>query len=212
MNYYEVLDVSQNSTEEEIKSAFRKLAAKKHPDKGGSSEEFIKLKTAYDTLKNPLLRKDYDLRLKPESIDSTYNTQYDFETNKEADKPIVEEVDEDYVIEQLEKIVREIRLKSFLNTFGGFFIGLTGLIFTICTLGFIVFSGLINSGFGMMSRNVGQVINPYANLFGILIRSNIPNTEKINDWIKSRQRKSIQVFIIIILLVVSLMFFILTLS
>jgi curved DNA-binding protein CbpA len=201
MNYYEILGISQDATEDEIKSAFRELAVQKHPDKGGSAQEFIELKTAYDTLKNPLLRKDYDLKLQPESIDNTYNTQYDFqaaETAKTNEVAVVKKIDENYVIEQLIVIARQIRVRSILNVFGGLLTGLAGIILTIATIGFIVFSGLINSGFSMMSRNAAQTINPYTNLFGVLTRSSIPPTVKTTAWIKSKRKKSIAIFAAII--------------
>ena len=52
--HYEVLDVSQRATEFEIKAAFRKLALKFHPDKGGDPEKFKALAAAYDVLSDPL--------------------------------------------------------------------------------------------------------------------------------------------------------------
>jgi hypothetical protein len=200
MNYYEILGVAQDASEDEIKAAFRKLAVEKHPDKGGSTEEFIQLKTAYDTLKSPLLRKDYDLRLKPESVDNTYNTQHDFRTDTESAETTepteaTRPIDEDYIIKQLSQIARATRLRSILNTFGGLFIGLAGVILTIVSLGFVVFSGLINSGFGMMKRDAWQAVNPYTSLFGVLNRSHISPTAKITDWIKTKRRKSITIFV-----------------
>lgn len=60
INYYEILGVSPGSTDEEIRSAFRKLASEFHPDKGGDAEEFHSIKEAYDTLIDHGKRKIYD--------------------------------------------------------------------------------------------------------------------------------------------------------
>ncbi|KAI5189756.1 DnaJ-like protein subfamily C member 9 [Nematocida sp. AWRm77] len=47
-----LLGVSLSSSEEEVKSAFKRLAMKRHPDRpGGTKEDFIKLSEAYDVLK-----------------------------------------------------------------------------------------------------------------------------------------------------------------
>mmetsp|Transcript_13018 Transcript_13018/g.19738 ORF Transcript_13018/g.19738 Transcript_13018/m.19738 type:complete len:253 (+) Transcript_13018:59-817(+) len=47
-----VLSVSPGATEGEIKSAYRAMSVKTHPDKGGSQSEFIKVAQAYETLKH----------------------------------------------------------------------------------------------------------------------------------------------------------------
>lgn len=60
MDYYDILGVSRNATEKDIKTAFRKLAAKHHPDKGGDSKKFVEIKEAYETLNNPEKRQMYD--------------------------------------------------------------------------------------------------------------------------------------------------------
>lgn len=61
MNYYEILGVSVDANTEEIKSAYRKLAVKYHPDKTGrESEEFVRISKAYEILKNKKNRQQYD--------------------------------------------------------------------------------------------------------------------------------------------------------
>lgn len=66
-NYYEILGVNKNATQEEIKQAYRKLSKKYHPDvnKGNDQAEkiFIQIQDAYKVLKDPEARKAYDERL-----------------------------------------------------------------------------------------------------------------------------------------------------
>lgn len=60
-DYYEILGVSRTASEEEIKKAFRKLAHRHHPDKGGGdAEKFKELNEAYQTLSNKEKRAQYD--------------------------------------------------------------------------------------------------------------------------------------------------------
>nr|CAB3238786.1 dnaJ homolog subfamily B member 9 [Phallusia mammillata] len=62
-DYYEVLGVSKQATQKEIKSAFRKLALLYHPDKNkepGAEEKFRDIAEAYDVLSNKEKRRKYD--------------------------------------------------------------------------------------------------------------------------------------------------------
>jgi curved DNA-binding protein CbpA len=57
---YESLGIIPDATDDEIKQAYRKNAMKKHPDRGGSKEEFHALQVAYDVLTDPEKRQRYD--------------------------------------------------------------------------------------------------------------------------------------------------------
>ena len=60
-DYYEVLGVSKNASEDEIKTAFRKLAHKHHPDiEGGDQQKFKEINEAYQVLGNKEKRSQYD--------------------------------------------------------------------------------------------------------------------------------------------------------
>ena len=61
--FYDVLGVSKNATDKEIKSAFRKLAVKYHPDAGGDEQKFKEISEAYETLSDETKRKQYDQML-----------------------------------------------------------------------------------------------------------------------------------------------------
>ena len=62
-DYYEVLGVDKNASEADIKSAFRKLAKKYHPDvskEENAAEKFKEVQEAYAVLSDPEKRKQYD--------------------------------------------------------------------------------------------------------------------------------------------------------
>jgi DnaJ-class molecular chaperone len=63
-DYYEVLAVSRTATDQEIKSAYRRLAVKYHPDKNpndaSAEEKFKEAAEAYSVLSDPEQRKRYD--------------------------------------------------------------------------------------------------------------------------------------------------------
>lgn len=57
---YELLNVAKNSTEEEIKKAYKKAALEHHPDRGGDSDKFKEISNAYSILSDPQKRQIYD--------------------------------------------------------------------------------------------------------------------------------------------------------
>ncbi|XP_058079918.1 chaperone protein dnaJ 20, chloroplastic-like [Magnolia sinica] len=68
---YELLSVTESAGQDEIKAAFRKMARRWHPDtcrsdneKEDFTKQFIEAREAYRVLSDPVLREDYDYRLK----------------------------------------------------------------------------------------------------------------------------------------------------
>ena len=63
-SYYDILEVKEDSSKPEIKSAYRKLSLKYHPDRNGGNSEFNskfqKISEAYDTLSDDQKRQEYD--------------------------------------------------------------------------------------------------------------------------------------------------------
>jgi|LakMenEpi03Aug12_release.lakeMendotaPanAssembly.Ray.scaffolds.fasta_scaffold08523_22 curved DNA-binding protein len=59
-NHYQTLGVKANATQEEIKKAYRKLAAQHHPDRGGDTKKFQEIQAAYDVLSDPTKKQQYD--------------------------------------------------------------------------------------------------------------------------------------------------------
>ncbi|HWH16642.1 MAG TPA: DnaJ domain-containing protein, partial [Candidatus Paceibacterota bacterium] len=59
-NYYDILGVDKKASKEEVKKAFRKLAQKHHPDKGGDEAKFKEITEAYSVLSDEKKRREYD--------------------------------------------------------------------------------------------------------------------------------------------------------
>ena len=68
-SHYETLGVDKTASPEEIKKAYRKMASKHHPDKGGDTATFQKIEEAYRILSDPNKRQEYD------SPDQPFNFQ-----------------------------------------------------------------------------------------------------------------------------------------
>jgi len=60
MDYYSILGISKNADKDQIKKAYRKMANKHHPDKGGDASQFQKVQEAYSVLSDDAKRAQYD--------------------------------------------------------------------------------------------------------------------------------------------------------
>lgn len=81
-NYYSLLGLTRDASQEEVKRAYHEAALKLHPDKNtaaGETELFLGVQQAYEVLSNPVRRKQYDATLPPEeklSLPYTYQVMY----------------------------------------------------------------------------------------------------------------------------------------
>ena len=61
MDYYDILEINKNATLDDIKKAYKKLALKHHPDKGGDIDKFRQISEAYSVLSNKSKKIDNDI-------------------------------------------------------------------------------------------------------------------------------------------------------
>jgi DnaJ domain len=61
-DYYEILGATEHANARDLERLYKRMAARRHPDKGGSDEEMKALNEAYGVLKNDETRSEYDAR------------------------------------------------------------------------------------------------------------------------------------------------------
>ena len=59
-DFYDILGVSKQANDADLKKAYKKASMQHHPDRGGDEEQFKKVNEAYATLKDPSKRQMYD--------------------------------------------------------------------------------------------------------------------------------------------------------
>jgi curved DNA-binding protein len=80
MDYYTTLGLKRGASQEEIKKAYRSLAMKHHPDRGGDEKKFKDISAAYDILSDPQKKQMFDSGIDPNAQDGGFhNRQGPFE-------------------------------------------------------------------------------------------------------------------------------------
>lgn len=70
MDYYSTLGVEKGASDDDIKKAYRKMAMKHHPDRGGDEATFKKISEAYDVLSDPQKKQMVDMGVDPRNQNS----------------------------------------------------------------------------------------------------------------------------------------------
>ena len=72
--HYDTLGLTPTATELQIKQAYRRLAQKLHPDRGGDPVAFQKVTKAYEVLTDPKQRETYDKTIGTGTLDRKLTT------------------------------------------------------------------------------------------------------------------------------------------
>ncbi|MGD9563323.1 MAG: DnaJ domain-containing protein [Pyrinomonadaceae bacterium] len=115
-NYYATLKVSQKASSNEIKSAYRRLARKLHPDKNNGSEEtaraFAEIAEAYEILRDPNERARYDKRLLQAQFNNGANSDSVFTSSNSHAKRWRQLIYEHRYNEIINRMIAEERRES----------------------------------------------------------------------------------------------------
>src|SRR4051812_35490269 len=110
-NYYIVLGVPLESSDQEIQDRYKELSLQNHSDKGGDGEQFKKIVNAYEVLGNPHQRLKYDLSLSKTSEKGDYIESEKWGTTYQLD----EMFGNDLVLEIISLLSQELKDSDLTN-------------------------------------------------------------------------------------------------
>ena len=87
--YYDILGINQNTNEQEVRKAYKKMALKVHPDSGGSTFLFQQVNEAYNKIIEKLKKKSIKPKQKPKQKQKTQkNTNLAMDIDKYMQTPL----------------------------------------------------------------------------------------------------------------------------
>ncbi len=151
MNYYEILEITPDASQEVIKAAYKALVKKLHPDNvngqqdGEEGRTIEEVNRAYEVLSNPEQRKDYDATLNNENdIFEEKTKEYDSPSDKKDDKESQFDADDEsyasLIAESIASIVAFVAFQHF--EFGTWILVITGIVMS-CFVGSLISKLLI---------------------------------------------------------------------
>ena len=188
MNYYELLGVSQNATQEEIKTAYKKQMKKWHPDinKDNKAVEMsTKINEAKEILLDPVKRNDYDEYLN-NKIDETYN-KYTRRKNQETHNKTNSNYNENNTVtkwEYLKNWLRHADVKFYKKIAGVIGVLVESVICFILRMLVIVLAYLFNV-ISVFIKELNLYLSPVLGIIGLIflisvLKDGINNTIKDN--------------------------------
>lgn len=92
MDYYNILGLQRGASQEDIKKAYRSMAMKHHPDRGGDEKKFKEISQAYDILSNPEKKRMVDSGIDPNAQQHSGFQQGPFEFHFGGMPPGMEDI------------------------------------------------------------------------------------------------------------------------
>ena len=92
-NFYEELGLNQKATNNQIKSAYRLLVKKHHPDIGGLKENFLAIQLAWETLSDPKKKETYDKNLYLISSSQKHHEDLSYDVVKTSNNSVIKDSD-----------------------------------------------------------------------------------------------------------------------
>ena len=128
MNYYEILKISKNATDEEIKNSYKKLVKIYHPDlyvgdKNFAEQKIKEINEAYEILSDPKRKAEYDEYLnppiKPAVESNAYTSNYNTATSQSNHQPDTTSDSitwsiSDFILKQINKLDKTHQLQIFI--------------------------------------------------------------------------------------------------